>query len=402
MEINQLATLSILNIIQKLAGTQRQKEYIERILNGINHRIILIDRDYRILCLNKAALGKGADSEDAIGLYCYRIFEKRDSICVDCPAMDTFRTGEVIHIERLYHKGERNEIIYKISSYPVYDNKGKVVQAIVSSRDVTEIHRVEHIKNDLMKMLAHDIRNPVLATTQTIYNCLNSPIYKVKPSSLLHDVLNETHDNCELLLNMIDDILDIYRHEGNKFIINKKEVDLREAINSAVRLVGTLSRDKNIKIKLNLPRSIPYIIADENRLIRVIINLMENAIMYSPKNGRISVTVKFDDPSKTPGGCHCRVKRVKGDASNKVRFAPHIRINITDQGIGIPSEDLEKIFEKYYQVERKKTGSRIGLGLGLSFCRQTVEAHGGMIWAESPVYRGKGTRLVFALPVIEE
>lgn len=399
MENNQLVRLSILNIIQKLTETQREKEYLERILNGIKHRIILIDRDYKILCLNRAALGKGTDAGDTVGLYCYKRFEKRGSICADCPATDTFRTGEVIHIERQYHKKGRDEVTYKISSYPLYDKKGEVTQAIVSSRDVTEIHRVEHIKNDLMKMLAHDIRNPVLATIQTLYNCLHSPTFGVKSSTPLHKALSETRDNSELLLNMIDDLLDIYRHESEKFIVNKKEVDISQAIKSAVKLVRILTKDKDIKIDLRLAGSIPPVMADESRLIRVIINLLENAIMYSPKKGGISIDAGFDNPLKNRRICRCKsMLQNRGAAGKEMISSPHIRIGITDQGIGIPHNDFERVFEKYYQVERKKTGSKIGLGLGLSFCRQAVEAHGGSIWVESPVNKGRGSRFVFTLP----
>ncbi len=77
-----------------------------------------------------------------------------------------------------------------------------------------------------------------------------------------------------------------------------------------------------------------------------------------------------------------------------------IEVSISDSGIGIPAEDIEKIFDRYYRVERHGNISRSGLGLGLTYCRQTIEAHGGKIWAESPVYRGKGSRFVFTLPVL--
>ena len=366
--------------IQSLSEIQREKEYVETILNGIKHRIFLIDKNYKILRLNKAALGKGKDSGDVTGAYCYDKFEKRDSVCVDCPAAGTFGNGEVLHILRRYYPPDSSEIIFKISSYPVYNTKGEVIHAVVASRDITEVHRVEQIKNDLMQMLAHDIRNPLLAITQTLDNCLNGYIH--------YDLVEETRDNCDLLLNMIDDVLDIYRHESNKFIISKREIDISEVIKSAVRLVDTLTKDKNIRIDLRLPGSMPSLIADENRIIRVIINLLENAITYSPKNGKISVIAKLNRPRMTRG------------VNKSLRPPLLIEVSISDSGIGIPAEDIEKIFDRYYRVERHRNISRSGLGLGLTYCRQTIEAHGGKIWAESPVYRGKGSRFVFTLPVL--
>ncbi len=265
-EVFSSAVAVLLNAtIQSLSEIQREKEYVETILNGIKHRIFLIDKNYKILRLNKAALGKGKDSGDVTGAHCYDKFEKRDSVCVDCPAAGTFRNGEVLHILRQYHPPDSAETIFKISSYPVYNSKGEVIHAVVASRDITEVHRVEQIKNDLMQMLAHDIRNPILAITQTLDNCLKGYIH--------HDLVEETRDNCDLLLNMIDDVLDIYRHESNKFIISKREIDISGVIKSAVRLVETLTRDKNVRIDLRLPGSTPSLIVDENRIIRVIIRV---------------------------------------------------------------------------------------------------------------------------------
>ncbi len=366
--------------IQSLSEIQQEKEYVETILNGIKHRILLIDKNYKILRLNKAALGKGKDSGDLSGAYCYDKFEKRDSVCVDCPAVGTFRNGEVLHILRRYHPPDAAETIFKISSYPVYNSKGEVIHAVVASRDITEVHRAEQIKNDLMQMLAHDIRNPILAITQTLDNCLKGYIH--------HDLVEETRDNCDLLLNMIDDVLDIYRHESNKFVISKREIDISRVIKSAVKLVDTLTRDKNIRIDLHLPVSMPSLIADENRIIRVIINLLENAIAYSPKNGKISVIAKLNRPHMTRS------------INKSLRPPLHVEVSISDSGMGIPAEDIEKIFDRYYRVERHGNTSRSGLGLGLTYCKQTIEAHGGKIWAESPVYRGKGSRFVFTLPVL--
>ena len=382
-ESNESKDAHIMNVIsnvislldtanEKFLQNQKEKEYIETILNGIKHRIFLIDRDYKILRLNKAALRDNTDLDEVIGTYCYKRFEERTSPCDDCPATDTFRIGDVVHVLRGYPKGGGNEIIFKISSYPVSNNRGEIMQAVISARDVTEVQRVEQIKNDLMKMLAHDIRNPLLAITQTLDNCLNGRIH--------YDLIGETRDNCELLLNMIDDILDIYRHESHKFIISKKEVNILRTINSAVKLVDTLTKDKKIKIKLRVPESIPTLTADENRLIRVMINLLENAIMYSPKSGKISVVAAVDQKS-SPNA---------------------LRVSVSDQGIGISKKDLERIFGRYYRVERRKTEGRTGLGLGLTFCRQTIEAHGGKIWAESPAYKGKGSRFVFTLPVLQQ
>lgn len=379
--------MNLSSALKKLTETQREKEYLEIILNGIKHRIILINREYEILYLNKAAIGEGGDLNVIKGRHCYKKFEKRNSICIDCPATSTFITGDVVHVQRSYQRENGEEITYKISSYPVINRKGQIESAVISSRDITEIYRVEQMKNDLLRMLTHDIRNPVLATAQTLDSLLNCSSQQAKFVTPVQEVLCETRDNCVLLLHMIDDVLDIYRHESNKFKVNKKQLQITSVIKAAVRLVHSLTKDKNIKIKQQLPDDVPPLIADENRLTRVLINLLENAIMYSPDEGKISIAVRIIRQDKTTA------------TEKSPELLSHISISITDQGIGIPKNDLRKVFGKYYQVERKKNEGRIGLGLGLTYCRQVVEVHGGRIWAESPVYRGKGSRFVFTLPL---
>ncbi|MBI5192078.1 MAG: PAS domain S-box protein [Nitrospirae bacterium] len=401
---------------KRLAETLKEKDYLETILNGIKHRIILINREYKILHFNKAALGDRRDLIENNELYCYRIFENRDSICPDCPATTTFVTGEVVHIQRQYKNSSGDELSYKISSYPVMNRNGHVENAILAARDITEIYKAEQMKNDLLRMLTHDIRNPVLATAHTLETLLNCSSTQKKFETPVQEILCETRDNCELLLHLIDDVLDIYRHEGNKFRLNKREVEITGIIKSAVRLVQTLTKDKGIKTGLKLPKQVPPLIADENRIIRVLINLLENAVMFSPRNGKISITVSIlplmsgavkkgnenEWDKNVPPILDTYLDR-RGFLTPPQGFTnkllPQIKISITDQGVGIPRNDLNKVFEKYYQVERKKAGSKIGLGLGLTYCRQIIEAHGGKIWAESPVYRGRGSRFVFTLPL---
>ena len=348
--------------------------YQEVILNAIPHGMALIDDQYRILYANPAMYRSGNKADCIEGLPCYQKFDGHDTVCTDCPATETFKTGHVAHVTRCCippgSKGEQHKV-FKISSFPI--KKGdNVTQCVISFRDITDIYYLERHKEETMNMLAHDIRNPILATTQSIDNVIQG--FYGELDERKSGVMTTTRDTCALLLSMIDDLLDIYRHETGQFHISLSNVDIGQVIRKAADLVQVLAKEGNISLHIEMDPAIPPIMGDRQRLIRTVINLLENAIKYSPVGEGVEVAVK--------------------------KLGDWVHVRVTNLGKSIPIENLERIFEKYFKAECTSFGGKIGMGIGLSFCRQTIEAHGGRIWAESPLEGlDHGSRFLFTLPV---
>lgn len=261
--------------------------------------------------------------------------------------------------------------VFKISSFPVKEGDN-VTQCVISFRDITDIYYLERHKEETMNMLAHDIRNPILATTQSLDNLIQG--FYGELDERKSTVMSTTRDTCELLLAMIDDLLDIYRHEAGQFNISLSRVDIGQVIQKAVDLVQVLAKEGNISLHIEMDPVIPTLMGDRQRLIRTVINLLENAIKYSPLGERVEIAVR--------------------------RSANCVQMSVMNQGKSIAPEHLERIFEKYFKAEYTSFGGKIGMGLGLPFCRQTIEAHGGRIWAESPLEGLEcGSRFLFTLPI---
>ena len=221
-------------------------------------------------------------------------------------------------------------------------------------------------------MLAHDIRNPILATTQSLDNVIQG-FYGELDERKSH-VMATTRDTCELLLAMIDDLLDIYRHEAGQFHISISRVDLGQVIQKAADLIQVLAKGGNISLHIEMASAIPPLMGDRQRLTRTVINLLENAIKYSPVGEGVEIAVR--------------------------RLGDWVHVSVTNQGKAVAPEHLERVFEKYFKAEYTSFGGKMGMGLGLSFCRQTIEAHGGRIWAESPLEGlDHGSRFLFTLPI---
>jgi len=363
-----------------MGDAPNDRSYQDIIINAIPHGISLIDDQYRILYTNPAMPRSGDKAECIEGLPCYQAFDDQDTICTDCPATETFKTGHVTHVIRCcipptfptsaISKTEQRTV-FKITSFPI--KKGdKVTQCVISFRDITDIYYLERHKEETMNMLAHDIRNPILATTQSLNNVIQG--FYGDLDERKSRVMATTRDTCELLLAMIDDLLDIYRHEAGQFHISVSRVDIGQVIRKAADLVQVLAKEGNISLHIEMDPAIPPLMGDRQRLIRTVINLRENAIKYSPAGETVEIAVK------KPGDW--------------------VQVSVTNVGKSIVADHLERIFEKYFKAECTSFGGKIGMGIGLSFCRQTIEAHGGRVWAESPLEGlDCGSRFLFTLPI---
>jgi len=171
------------------------------------------------------------------------------------------------------------------------------------------------------------------------------------------------------LLNLISDLLDIPRIETGQIVEEMKQVSLGKVIKDSIRDLRETAKQKKLKLELELPPALPRIYGSAPRLQQVITNLVSNAINYTPE-GSITIRVNAGDDE--------------------------IQVEVMDTGIGVPAEDLPRLFEDFFRASNVETK---GTGLGLSISRRIVEAHGGKIWVETPCPEtGKGSRFVFTLP----
>jgi len=227
---------------------------------------------------------------------------------------------------------------------------------------------LQQLRQETTDLIVHDLRHPI----SSLFG-----IIKLLEMVLPQDVLetnqsllrlgNSTIEHMQLL---VDSLLDIARMESGEVQLELESLDLKEIIEKATNRPVLPIRD-NVTLETAMPASLPLVMADREKLERIMANLVGNAIKYTPGGGQIKVAA--------------------GVQNNRVQ------ISITDTGPGIPPEDRERIFERFARI-KENTSSRKGFGLGLAFCRLAVEAHDGRIWVEDGD-GGVGSRFVFTLPV---
>ena len=233
-----------------------------------------------------------------------------------------------------------------------------------------QLRESERLKRDLTDMVVHDMRVPltaVIGSIETLTDMLH-PRVSHQEEHLLKMALSSG----QTLLNMINDLLDVSKLEEHQVKLRKSLTRVDQLIEQAIGQVVFLARRKGLQLDADVASNIPDVLVDKDRVIRILVNLLGNAVHHTSPGGRIFVQAVCEPDGRTA------------------------RISISDTGEGIPSEYLSRIFEKFVQVESHKSRKRFSTGLGLTFCRLVVESHGGRIWAESEP--GVGSTFTFTLP----
>jgi signal transduction histidine kinase len=235
------------------------------------------------------------------------------------------------------------------------------------------LQQLQDLRENLTHMIVHDLRSPLTAIMGSL---------EIMPDFgdfTSDETLAELHEmattNSQQLLHMINDLLDITKMESGQLVISAVPVNLSSTIEEIKATVVPLARTSEVQLEFNVPQEMPHLKADPDLLRRVLVNLLSNAIKFTPARGRVSLNAEKA-------------------ASNVVR------VSVTDTGPGIPPEYHAKIFEKFGQVENKLGRKKLSTGLGLTFCKMAVEAHGGKISLDSVV--GQGSIFHLDWPIVSD
>lgn len=253
--------------------------------------------------------------------------------------------------------------------------------------NVKRLREMETLREGLTHMIVHDLRTP-----------LTSLMTGMQTVEMLGE-LNPVQQECvrlavqggESLLRMINDLLDIWKLEDSKLILDRKIIDAKEITELVASRVQNVTTAKSQTLRFDISPALPLLHSDADLLERILINLIGNALKFSPANSTVSVALRpVHEVAAQSDLTPCGKQALAGAPENAVVVSVH------DEGEGIPEADFDRIFEKFGQVENRKAGRQISTGLGLTFCKMAVEAHGGKIWLESEL--GKGSTFSFLLP----
>ncbi len=237
--------------------------------------------------------------------------------------------------------------------------------SLLLAQDLTRLRRLETVRRDFVSNLSHELRTP-LASLRALAETLQDGALDDPPAA--RRFVDQIQIEVDALTQMANELLELSKIESGRFSLDRSPVAACDLLRSAARRMQVQAERAGVTLHVQCGDDLPKVEVDSQRLEQVLVNLIHNAVKFTPTSGEVTLMAE-----STPGN---------------VRFA------VRDTGIGIPAEEVSRIFERFYRVDKSRTGS--GTGLGLSIARHIVEAHGGKIWAES--MEGQGSTIYFTIP----
>lgn len=233
-----------------------------------------------------------------------------------------------------------------------------------------KLNHVETMRRQLIGDVSHELRTPLTAIKGSMEGLMDG----VLPAE--DGTFEQIHAEAERLNRLVDDLQELSRVEARAYTLDLRPSDVFSLVQTVTKRLAPHAQSKRVSLDLDLPPDLPPLLADEDRVVQILTNLVSNAIQYTPEDGSVSISAK--------------------------RVNHEVQISVRDTGIGIPPEHLPHIFDRFYRVDKSRSRQAGGgSGIGLTIARAFVEAQGGRIWAES---RGDGTgsTFTFTLPIAKE
>lgn len=266
--------------------------------------------------------------------------------------------------------------VYERSGTPVLDEKQRMIGWVAVIRDITEEKELEEVRDEVTAMIVHDLRSPMTSVLGAL-KLIDDLVVPTDQSGILAQAVEVSLRSSKKLLNLVDSLLDLSKLEAGKMYLEQKSLPLNAVAGSVVSdLVQTANMQDVILIN-ETPTELPEVYVDQEKIERVLTNLIDNALKFTPSGGQVAVRGSLTDPANDDG-------------------RRYVLVQVLDTGPGIPDDYRERIFDRFAQVKGRQ-GRRRGTGLGLTFCKLAVEAHGGRIWVDNRPEGGSA--FSFTLPV---
>ncbi|PEZ82813.1 cell wall metabolism sensor histidine kinase WalK [Bacillus sp. AFS017274] len=366
-EIGQLA-VTFNNLTKKLqesqSSTEGERRKLSSVLSNMTDGVISTDRRGRVNLINEpAAQLLNVSSEtvmnqpiiEVLGLeeeYKFEdLLEERDSIILD------------------YSKKNRPFILR--GNFSVIQKETGFVNGLITVlHDITEQEKIESERREFVANVSHELRTP-LTTMRSYLEALAEGAWK--DEEIAPSFLSVTQNETERMIRLVNDLLQLSKMDSKDYRLKTGWVNFNKFYDHIIDRFE-MTKNDDITFKRDLPKEAYFVDIDEDKITQVLYNVISNSLKYSPEGGQVTFRVRASDG--------------------------FIIVSITDQGVGIPKNVIDKIFDRFYRVDKARARNLGGTGLGLAIAKEMVVAHGGKIWAES--VDGKGTTVFFTLPYEQE
>lgn len=366
-EIGQLA-LAFNNLSKKLqqarSSTESERRKLSSVLSHMTDGVIATDRKGDIILLNDPA---------------EKMLNVSRETALDQSILEILGIEEEYTLDNLYEEPDsvildfstRDEpYILRASFSIIQKDNGKVNGFIAVLYDVTEQERIEGERREFVANVSHELRTP-LTTMRSYLEALGEGAWQ--DPNIAPQFLQVTQEETERMIRLVNALLQLSKLDSTEYRLMKEWVDFTQFFSNIIDRFE-MSKEQNVSFKRSFSKRTRFIEIDEDKITQVLYNIISNALKYSPEGGTITYRLREREDM--------------------------LEISISDQGMGIPKENVDKIFERFYRVDKARSRKLGGTGLGLAIAKEMIQAHGGSIWAKSE--EGKGTTIYFTLPMEKE
>ncbi|PHA00433.1 cell wall metabolism sensor histidine kinase WalK [Bacillus pseudomycoides] len=366
-EIGQLA-LAFNNLSKKLqqarSSTESERRKLSSVLSHMTDGVIATDRKGDIILLNDPA---------------EKMLNVSRETALDQSILEILGIQEEYTLDNLYEEPDsvildfstRDEpYILRASFSVVQKETGKVNGLIAVLYDVTEQERIDRERREFVANVSHELRTP-LTTMRSYLEALGEGAWQ--DENIAPQFLQVTQEETERMIRLVNALLQLSKLDSTEYRLMKEWVDFTQFFSNIIDRFE-MSKEQNVSFNRSFSKKSRFIEIDEDKVTQVLYNIISNALKYSPEGGTVTYRLREREDM--------------------------LEISISDQGMGIPKENVDKIFERFYRVDKARSRKLGGTGLGLAIAKEMIQAHGGSIWAKSE--EGKGTTIYFTLPMEKE
>jgi len=364
-EIGQLSRAfnELSQTLEEMFQTVHDRENkLNAILTSMEDAVLAVDTNYKLILANRRMAEM--INEDVSSLMGKDLTEAFQSYQLVEVVSDTLSTGKAIDTE--IRPELSSQQVLAVTSSPLEDEAGKTIGVVIVLRDVTELRLLESMRREFVANVSHELRTPLTSIKGFVETILNG---KTDDEAFVQRYLSIVSGETDRMITLINDLLDLTKIESRRQKLVFEEVNLKEIFDDTITVLASKAEEREVAVENRLDDLI--VLGNPKMLRQVAINLVDNAIKYNKQGGQVWIEAAVND----------------GIAS----------ISVTDTGIGIPSEHLERVFERFYRVDKGRSRQMGGTGLGLSIVKHIIERHKGRIWAESEYEQG--TTITFTLQV---
>jgi two-component system phosphate regulon sensor histidine kinase PhoR len=343
----------------QMEGFKEERAKLKAVLRNMTDAVLIVSEQGKVTLINPAA---------------ERIFNTRAEHALGQTLVEVVRLHQFVDLWKSSLSSGRQQIV-TIETTPdrlfiqgIATPLGESLpgSTLLVFQDLTRLRRLENVRRDFVSNVSHELRTP-LASMKAVTETLKDGA--LEDPTAAQRFLQHLEDEIDNMTQTVQELLELSRIESGQVPFNLKPVEPLQLLTRAAERMALQAERSGLRLAVDCPADLPAVRADAERIEQVLINLLHNAVKFTPSGGEIEVSARKE------GGW--------------------VQFSVRDTGVGIQPEDLPRVFERFYKADQSRSGG--GTGLGLSIARHTVEAHGGRIWAES--LPGKGSTFSFTLPL---